>query len=81
MLTDSGGVQKEAFFFQKPCITMRDTTEWVELVSSGWNTLTGADTGKIISAIGNIHTPENYPQLYGDGHTAEKIMKVLLCQY
>ena len=81
VLTDSGGVQKEAFFFQKPCITMRDTTEWVELVSSGWNTLTGADTGKIISAIGNIHTPENYPQLYGDGHTAEKIMKVLLCQY
>ena len=77
VLTDSGGVQKEAFFFQKPCITMRDTTEWIELVSSGWNTLTGADTEKIVSAIRNIHIPENYPQLYGEGHTAEKIIEVL----
>ena len=77
VLTDSGGVQKEAFFFQKPCITMRDTTEWVELVSFGWNTLTGADTEKIISAIRNIHAPIEYPQLYGDGHTAEKIIEVL----
>ena len=74
VLTDSGGVQKEAFFFQKPCITMRDTTEWVELVTSGWNTLTGANTEKIVSAIQGIHTPADYPQLYGDGHTAEKII-------
>lgn len=81
VLTDSGGVQKEAFFFRKPCITMRDTTEWVELVTSGWNTLTGADTEKIISAIRNIRTPEDYPRLYGDGHTAEKIIKVLQRQY
>ena len=78
VLTDSGGVQKEAFFFQKPCITMRDTTEWVELVTSGWNTLTGADTEKIISAIRGIYVPTDYPQLYGDGHTAEKIVEVLL---
>ena len=77
VLTDSGGVQKEAFFFQKPCITMRDTTEWVELVTSGWNTLTGANTEKIVSAIQGIHTPVDYPQLYGDGHTAEKIIEVL----
>lgn len=76
-LTDSGGVQKEAFFFQKPCITMRDTTEWVELVTSGWNTLTGADTKRIVSSIRNIRTPKDYPQLYGDGHTAEKIIEVL----
>ena len=77
VLTDSGGVQKEAFFFQKPCITMRDTTEWVELVSSGWNTLTGADAGKIVAAIRNVHTPKDYPQLYGDGHTAEQIVEAL----
>ena len=56
---------------------MRDTTEWVELVTSGWNTLTGANTEKIVSAIQNIRTLADYPQLYGDGHTAEKIVEVL----
>jgi len=74
VLTDSGGVQKEAFFFRKPCITMRDSTEWVELADSGWNTLTGADTDKIIMAIKNIRIPNNYPDLYGDGRCAEKIV-------
>ena len=77
VLTDSGGVQKEAFFFQKPCITMRDSTEWVELVASGWNTLAGADAEKIVSAIRNMHLPKDHPNLYGDGHTAEKIIEVL----
>ena len=61
VLTDSGGVQKEAFFFQKPCITMCETTEWVELVTSGWNTLTGDDAGKIISAIQGVHASADYP--------------------
>jgi len=74
VLTDSGGVQKEAFFFRKPCITMRDSTEWVELVNSGWNVLTGADTDKIITAIKNRNIPETYPSLYGDGRCAEKIV-------
>jgi UDP-GlcNAc3NAcA epimerase len=78
VLTDSGGVQKEAFFFKKPCITMRDTTEWVELVTSGWNTLVGADKHKIISAVQNMHVPSEYPNLYGDGHSAKKIIDVLL---
>ena len=77
VLTDSGGVQKEAFFFQKPCITMRDSTEWVELVNSGWNTLTGADTDKIIASIKNIQIPQDYPSLYGDGCCAEKIVSYL----
>jgi UDP-GlcNAc3NAcA epimerase len=77
VLTDSGGVQKEAFFFKKPCITMRDTTEWVELVESGWNTLTGADSQKIISAINSIQIPSEYPDFYGNGHCAEKIIDVL----
>jgi UDP-GlcNAc3NAcA epimerase len=77
VLTDSGGVQKEAFFFHKPCITMRDSTEWVELVTAGWNTLTGADTDTIIAAIQNIHVPPEHPQLYGDGHCAEKIIACL----
>lgn len=77
VLTDSGGVQKEAFFFQKPCITMRDSTEWVELVDSGWNTLAGADTEEIVSAIRNMHIPKDGPNLYGDGYTAEKIIEIL----
>jgi len=77
ILTDSGGVQKEAFFFQKPCITMRDSTEWVELVEAGWNTLTGADADKIIAAVKNTYTPQNYPALYGDGYCAEKIISCL----
>jgi len=77
VLTDSGGVQKEAFFFKKPCITMRDSTEWVELVSSGWNTLTGADTEKIITSVKNLHTPGEYPSLYGDGNCAKKICDFL----
>ena len=77
VLTDSGGVQKEAFFFQKPCITMRDSTEWVELVKTGWNTLTGADTEKIINAVTNLHIPDTYPTLYGDGNCAKKICGIL----
>jgi UDP-GlcNAc3NAcA epimerase len=73
VLTDSGGVQKEAFFFKKPCITMRDSTEWVELTNSGWNTLAGAYTDNIINAVKNLHIPSEYPSLYGDGNCAEKI--------
>jgi UDP-GlcNAc3NAcA epimerase len=73
ILTDSGGVQKEAFFFSKPCITLRDSTEWVELVKTGWNTLVGADTDAIITAVRKAQNPTEHPTLYGDGRTAEKI--------
>ena len=77
VLTDSGGVQKEAYFFKKPCITLRDSTEWIELVEHGWNTLTGANTQKIIDAIENVKIPAEYPSLYGDGNSAEKIVSIL----
>ena len=77
ILTDSGGVQKEAYFFKKPCITMRDSTEWVELVNAGWNTLTGAEPEKIINAVNNLSIPNTYPALYGDGNCAEKICDIL----
>ncbi len=78
ILTDSGGVQKEAFFFGKPCITMRDSTEWVELVDSGWNTLVGANTDKIVETLCNVKSPSELPLLYGDGHCAEKICKEII---
>ncbi len=77
VVTDSGGVQKEAYFFRKPCITMRDATEWVELVESGWNTLAGTDSDKIINAMKSLHVPDTYPSLYGDGKCAEKIISAL----
>jgi UDP-GlcNAc3NAcA epimerase len=77
VLTDSGGVQKEAFFFHKPCITLRDATEWVELVQTGWNTLVGADRDAIVSAVENLHIPNNHSNLYGNGHCAEKITAYL----
>jgi UDP-GlcNAc3NAcA epimerase len=77
VLTDSGGVQKEAIFFHKPYITMRNATEWVELVKSGWNTLTGADREKIICAVKNLRIPAIHPDFYGDGHYPEKIIKLL----
>ncbi len=82
ILTDSGGVQKEAWFFQKPCITMRDQTEWVETVSAGGNTLAGADKEKIIQAIHNVMegkaVPRKWPSLYGSGNTGREILEILL---
>jgi UDP-N-acetylglucosamine 2-epimerase len=77
ILTDSGGVQKEALWFGVPCITMRDETEWVETVECGWNTLTGTNPARILEAA---HAPKPQgtpPQIYGDGKAAEKIATLL----
>jgi UDP-GlcNAc3NAcA epimerase len=76
--TDSGGVQKEAYFFHKPCITIRDETEWVELVESGWNKLVGSDNAAIIDGISNFKIPKIHGNLYGNGNSAELIVDVLL---
>ncbi|MEH2706409.1 UDP-GlcNAc3NAcA epimerase [Bradyrhizobium japonicum] len=76
--TDSGGVQKEAFFMRKPCVTMRDETEWTELVESGWNTLVGADPDRISSAIREARGPTVWPNFYGDGHASEKVVERVL---
>ncbi len=81
IMTDSGGIQKEAFVFQVPCITMRDQTEWRETITSGWNYLVGAD-GELIKKkidffMNNATTNDkSYP--YGRGDSAEKILNILL---
>jgi len=76
--TDSGGVQKEAYFHQKPCITLRDETEWVELVEGGHNAIVGANPTKIAEAINSDRHIEHYPALYGNGASAERIVSELI---
>jgi len=79
VMTDSGGLQKEAYFFEKQCITLRDETEWVELVSNGFNTLVGAEYEKIITAFRDAQAFHHKElNLYGGGKASEKIIKELL---
>jgi len=77
IVTDSGGVQKEAFFMNKPCITMRDETEWVETVENGWNIIVGTDKAKILDGIVNFKPNKAQQDIFGDGHAAEKISKII----
>ena len=79
IMTDSGGLQKEAFFFEKPCITLRNETEWIELIENNFNALVGADKEKIIDTFKSHHFNDNYDlDLYGRGKASEKIVDVLL---
>jgi UDP-GlcNAc3NAcA epimerase len=79
IVTDSGGVQKEAFFYRVPCVTVRDETEWVETVEAGWNTLVGADAQRITAAIeGHARRERQEVDPYGRGDAAERILDVLL---
>ena len=80
VMTDSGGLQKEAYFFDKYCITLRDETEWVELVKYGYNFLAGDDKGKIISLYNHISDKNNIEQktpLYGNGNAGDLIVETL----
>ena len=80
LITDSGGVQKEAFFFKKPCIILRSETEWVELVDCGASRLADADETKIIATADYyLHDKKlSFPALFGNGKTAEFICKEIL---
>ena len=82
VMTDSGGVQKEAYFFKKPCIILRPETEWVEIVETGNAILADADECRIMKAWEHFkdNPPTVFPEIFGDGHAAEFILNVMLQQ-
>ncbi len=78
ILTDSGGMQKEAYFFGVPCITLRSETEWVETVEAGWNVVVGAAKDQIVTITRDFVAPESRPDLYGTGKAAIQIVNRLV---
>ena len=80
ILTDSGGVQKEAYFFNKPCIILRTETEWVEILKTGKAIITGASFDKITGAFADLNNQTNteFPKIFGDGNAAERICQELI---
>jgi UDP-N-acetylglucosamine 2-epimerase len=77
VLTDSGGVQKEAYLARVPCLTLRDTTEWTETVELGWNRLLGVDAEAVLDALRRLERPPEHPDLYGGGRAGEAIVREL----
>jgi len=75
--TDSGGLQKEAYWHGVPCVTLRDTTEWTETVAVNANVLVDNDPDAMAAAVASARMPDERPQLYGDGHASERIAEVL----
>jgi UDP-N-acetylglucosamine 2-epimerase len=76
VMTDSGGAQKEAYLAGVPCVTLRDTTEWVETVETGWNALVDLDTDAALQALART-PPADRPELYGDGHAGERVVAAI----
>lgn len=77
VLTDSGGLQKEAYWLSVPCITLRSETEWVETIEVGWNKLVGADKDNIIREVRSFYPPKAHPSLYSQGNAARFIMELI----
>ena len=75
--TDSGGVQREAYFLGRPCLTLRDETEWTETVAAGWNLLVGADPEEILGAWHTFRPQGERPPIFGSGDAAEKIASLI----
>jgi UDP-GlcNAc3NAcA epimerase len=82
ILTDSGGVQKEAYWYRVPCVTLRSTTEWVETLATGWNRLVDVAGGAeaIVEAVRGAAPRDEHPPLYGDGRAADRIADLLLAR-
>jgi UDP-N-acetylglucosamine 2-epimerase len=77
IVTDSGGLQKEAYWYGVPCVTVRPSTEWVDTVEAGANVLADDDPELIARAVAEAAMPANPPVLYGDGRASERIAEVL----
>jgi UDP-GlcNAc3NAcA epimerase len=77
ILTDSGGLQKEAYWYRVPCVTMRPNTEWVDTVEAGGNVLVDDDPDAIAAAAADARFPDEAPQLYGDGYAGERVAAAL----
>jgi len=77
ILTDSGGLQKEAYWYGVPCVTLRPSTEWVDTVAAGANVLVDDDPGAIERAVAAARMPEERPHLYGDGQASGRIAAAL----
>lgn len=78
ILTDSGGVQKEAYWLGVPCVTLRNETEWVETAQTGWNIITGVDRSRILAAVQGFILPASHPSLFGTGNASQQIVQHLV---
>jgi UDP-N-acetylglucosamine 2-epimerase len=75
--TDSGGVQREAYFAGVPCLTLREETEWIETVQAGWNLLVGVEPQTVIDAWYSFAPPAEHPPIFGDGTAGQRIVRIL----